>query len=297
MLRSVQQVGRLAAAQSAGAIAAVAAAPLVLQANAIVSIAQLAFIVSAAQACAVTTAALPLWKRWTGVGSRGISLGVIAGVAGYGAANVVMGLATTAVFLFIGRSYLAAGAVVPAAHIAALAWFGEPVASMLAAGIYASTFPAYCASTEAAASRVLANSLRALVLVSSAGLVATAVFAPVLIPMLFDSRFAGIVPLLPLQLLATYGRCLTIMLGVPLLARGRVAIVTGLHLAWAAAIAIGATAGLAGPRAYVLTVAAVTGAHALVLALVLARLKLAVSRSAYAWLVCGAIPLLLVMVL
>jgi O-antigen/teichoic acid export membrane protein len=136
-----------------------------------------------------------------------------------------------------------------------------------------------------------------LVLASAPALLVGALFAPVLLPLIFDARFVAVVPLLPLQLLATYGRCVTILLGVPLLARGRVGMVTALHLSWTVAVAVGATAGLGGPRAYTVTISLVTLVHAVVLAGVLAALKLSPARADYAWLAGGAVALVLGIVL
>jgi PST family polysaccharide transporter len=297
MLRGTQQVGRLSIAQSVGAIVAIVAAFVVLRPDALESIPKLASIVLGGQAVAITIAAWPLWKRWSTIESDGLSLGVVRAVAAYGASNVVMGLATAATFLYVGRTYLAAGDVTGASQITALAWFGEPIASILASGLYASTFPAYCAADHGAARRVLSSSARALVLASAPALLVGALFAPVLLPLIFDARFVAVVPLLPLQLLATYGRCVTILLGVPLLARGRVGMVTALHLSWTVAVAVGATAGLGGPRAYTVTISLVTLVHAVVLAGVLAALKLSPARADYAWLAGGAVALVLGIVL
>ncbi len=291
MLRATQQVARLSAAQSAGALVAAISAFVVLQPDTPASIAQLASIAFAAQAAAVTAAALPLWRRWCTGPSAGISVRIVRGVAAYGAANVVMGLATASAFLYVGRSYLSAGDVTAAARIAALAWFGEPVSSMLASGFYASSFPAYCAATGSAAARVLSNSIRALVLVSAPLLVVGALLAPRMLSLLFDARFVAVAPLLPIQLIATYGRCVSVLLGVPLLARGRVALVTVLHLAWAAAVAIGATIALAGPHDYAVAVASMTLIHAAVLSVVLVSVRLSPSLRDYAWIAGGALPL------
>jgi PST family polysaccharide transporter len=295
LLRSTQQVGRLSAAQSAGAVVAIVAAFVVLRSDEPKSISQLASLIFVVQACAVTAAAWPLWRRWSVADSNGISLTLVRGIAAYGASNVVMGLATAALFLFIGRSYLAAGEMTRAGHIAALAWFGEPVASMLAAGLYASTFPAYCAAHGPEADRVLSRSIRALVLAVGLLLTLGALLAPLVMRVLFDPRFSAVAPLLTIQLIATYGRCVSILLGLPLLARGRVVLVTALHLAWAAAAGVGATWHLAGPSAYAVSLATVTWAQVVLLAGVLAAARLSPPRRDYAWIAAGAAPLLLLL--
>ena len=88
--------------------------------------------------------------------------------------------------------------------------------------------------------------------------------------------------------MATYVRTVNVLLGLPLLARGRVVPLTLLHLAWAMAIARGATFQLGGAATYV---------HALLVAglvqtvglLVLLRLfRLAPRARDLGWLFAGA---------
>lgn len=289
LLRGAGQAQRLAWAQAAGAIAAVAATYAMVRGGSVDSLAPLALVMTATQACALTVAAWPLVRRW-GLGPHGVRLdaALARGIASYGAANVVMGLATAAATLVIGRTYLAAGLTTEAGHIAALAWFAEPLVGVFVSGLHASTYPAYCAAQGRDASAVLSRAVRALVVFTTPVLVVAALVAKPLLTMLFSQAFAGLAPLLGMQLLATYLRCANVLLGMPLLARGRIILLTTLHLLWAAGTAAGAVVGMHGAHAYVLALVAASLAHAVVLWPLLRMTGLAPSRRDYAWLAGGA---------
>lgn len=289
LLRGAGQAQRLAWAQSAGAVAAVGATYLMLRGGSLDSLAPLALVMTATQACALTMAAWPLVRRW-GPGTHPFRLdGVLArGIATYGAANVVMGLATAISTIAIGRTYLAAGLTTEAGLIAALAWFAEPLVSVFVSGLHASTYPAYCAARGHDASAVLSRAVRALVLFTTPVLVVGTLAARPLLAGLFSHSFAALAPLLGLQLFASYLRCANILLGMPLLARGRIVWLTALHLLWAAGTAFGAVYGMHGAHAYVLALMAASLGQVVLLWLLLRAAGLAPVRRDYAWLAAGA---------
>lgn len=297
LLRGAGQAQRLAWAQSAGAVAAVTATYVMLRGGTVDSLAPLALVMTATQAGALTTAAWPLVRRWGLSGHPFQFDGVLGrGIATYGAANVVMGLATATATLVIGRTYLAAGLTTEAGHIAALAWFAEPLVSVFVSGLHASTYPAYCAAHGRDASAVLSRAVRALVLFMTPVLLVGALTARPLLTVLFSRAFAGLGPLLGLQLLATYLRCANVLLGMPLLARGRIVLLTALHVLWAAGMAAGAITGMLGAQAYVLALVAASLAQALLLWPLLRVTGLAPSGRDYAWLAGGAALVLLVVI-
>lgn len=290
LLRGAGQAQRLAWAQSAGAVAAVGATYLMLRGGTVDSLAPLALVMTATQAGALTLAAWPLLRRW-GLGTRAAFRldGVLArGIATYGAANVVMGLATAMSTIAIGRTYLAAGLTTEAGHIAALAWFAEPLVSVFVSGLHASTYPAYCAARRPDATAVLSRAVRALVLFTTPVLVAGTFAARPLLALLFSHTFTGLAPLLGLQLFASYLRCANILLGIPLLARGRITWLTALHLLWAAGAAFGAVHGMCGAHAYVVALVAASLGQVALLWLLLRGTGLAPVRRDYAWLAAGA---------
>lgn len=296
VLRGASQANRLAVAQAIGAVASVAAAFAFVRGSSVDALAPLALVVTATQAVATTTAAWPLLRRLL-TASSGLDMARGYQVAAYGLINVVMGLATAAAALFIGRSYLAAGQPVTAGHIAALAWFSEPLAGALVSGFHASTFPAYCAATPTEAPGVLSRSVRAYVLLAAPLLAVGVLVARPALRLLFTPAFAALAALLAWQLVATYVRTVNVLLGLPLLARGRVVPLTLLHLAWAVSIARGATYQLGGAATYVqaLLVGGLVQTAGLLLLLWLFRL--APRARDLAWLCAGAALLILVIVL
>lgn len=294
LLRGAGQAQRLAAAQSAGAVAAIGATWLLLRGGTLESLAPLALVMTATQAGALTIAAWPLMRRWgTGWSPVHVDRVLARGIATYGAANVVMGLATATSILMIGRTYLAAGMTTEAGYIAALAWFAEPLVSVFVSGLHASTYPAYCSARGPEATAVLSRAVRALVLFTTPVLVIGTVAARPLLGVLFSHRFAALTPLLGLQLFATYLRCANVLLGLPLLARGRIVWLTTLHLLWAAATTFGAVHGMLGSHAYVLALITASLGQALLLWPLLRAAGLTPAPRDYAWLAGGACLLLL----
>ena len=296
VLRGAAQAQRLAVAQAIGAAASVGAAFLFVRGATLDALAPLALVVTATQALCTTVAAWPLLRRLLRA-SSGLDLSRGVHVAAYGAINVVMGLATAASMLFIGRTYLAAGQSVAAGYIAALAWFSEPLAGALVSGFHASTFPAYCAATPDAAPGVLSRSVRAYVLLASPLLAAAAGLARPLLHVLFTPAFATLSALLAWQLLATYVRTVNVLLGLPLLARGRVVPLTLLHLAWAAAAAVGATYHRGGAATYVHALLAAGLVQTVGLLVVMRACGLAPRVHDLAWLFGGTVLLVLPIVL
>ena len=283
-------------AQAIGAAASVVAAFVFVRGSSVDALAPLALVVTATQAVVTTAAAWPLFRRLL-TASSGIDVARGYQVAAYGLINVVMGLATATSALFIGRSYLAAGQSVTAGHIAALAWFSEPLAGAMVSGFHASTFPAFCAATPGEAPGVLSRSVRAYVLLAAPLLAAGVLLARPALSVLFTPAFAALSALLAWQLVATYVRTVNVLLGLPLLARGRVVPLTLLHLAWAVSVALGATHQLGGAVTYVhaLLIAGLVQAAGL---LVLLRLfRLAPRARDLGWLFAGAALLVLAIVL
>lgn len=298
LLRGEGQAQRLALGQAAGACAAIGATYLLLRGGTVDRLSPLALVMTATQAAALTVAAWPLVRRW-GFAAHPFRLdGALArAIATYGAANVIMGVATATSTLVVGRTYLAAGMTTEAGYIAALAWFAEPLASVFVSGLHASTYPAYCAAGRTDASAVLSRAVRALVLFTVPVLFVGTLAAGPLLDLLFSRMFAGLAPLLEVQLFATYLRCANILLGMPLLARGRIAWLAALHVLWTAAAAWGAVYGLAGSQAYVLALVSASLGQAVLLGLLLRAGGLAPSRRDYAWLAGGAAVLLLAVML
>lgn len=296
VLRGASQASRLAMAQAVGAAASVGAAFVFVRGSSVDALAPLALVVTATQAAVTTAAAWPLFRRLLAA-SSGLNIARGYQVAGYGLINVVMGLATAAAALFIGRSYLAAGQPITAGHIAALAWFSEPLAGALVSGFHASTFPAYCAAAPGEAPGVLSRSVRAYVLLAAPLLAVGVLLARPTLRILFTPAFAALATLLALQLVATYVRTVNVLLGLPLLARGRVVPLTLLHLAWAIVVARGATYQLGGAATYVLALLIAGLVQTAALLGLLRLFRLAPRARDLGWLAAGAALLVLAMVL
>jgi O-antigen/teichoic acid export membrane protein len=294
VLRGTRQPHRLALAQTIGAVFAVAAAFLLVSQGTLLSIVQLALAIVVLQTIAVGAAAWPSCRPWLSHTGAKWSGAVARQIAEYGLGNVVMGVSTAVGALVVGRTYLNAGHTDAAGRIAALLSFGEPLVAVLVSGLNASAFPAYCAASGQDANRVLSRTVRALTLFTAMPLVVMAAGADLIVALLFSPAFSDLAALLPWQTVAAYVRGVNILLGLPLLARGRVGVVTGLHLLWVATASAGATFGLGGPRSYVAALLAAGIVQTVLLTSVLAITKLAPSRRDYGWLALGALPLVLV---
>jgi len=296
VLRGAAQPERLAAAQGIGASLAVGAAVALVRGATLDALAPLALVITTIQATATTVAAWPLLRRFALHRGTGRHTGLMGRIAGYGLANVVMGLATAASTLYIGRAYLASGARTEAGHIAALAWFAEPLAGAIVSGFYASTFPAYCATHGEQARRVLSRGVRALVVVATPLLLASSLLSRPLLHLLFAPAFVSLAPLVRVQVLATYVRSANVLLGVPLLARGYVVPLTLLHLAWATLSAAAATRGLGGPGSYTYALLGAGALQTIALVLGLRVVRIPLTRGDLAWLAAGAALLAVVAV-
>lgn len=291
ILRGARLAVRLATAQAVGAVLSVVSAVVLVRPASLSTVVAAGVLATVVQAIALAAAAWPVARAWT-PGSAAWQGDVAREIAGYGAANVAMGLATAIGGLTIGRAYLAAGMLEDAGRIATLSWFGEPLAAVLVSGLFASAYPAYCAAPRGGAPGVLSKATRGFVPFASLPLLAAAAAAPLTLRLLFSERLVAVAPLLPWQLLATYVRAGSVLLGIPLLARGHVAILTVLHVAWSAAAALFAVRGLTGAAGYTWALLGASTAHALVLVGVLSALGLSQPRRDYAWLLAGAAPLL-----
>ena len=268
------------------------AAFLLVRQATVLSVVQLALAIIVIQAIVVGVAAWPSCRPWLRQTGARWSGAIARQIAVYGIGNVVMGVSTAVGALVIGRTYLGAGDADAAGRIAALMWFAEPLVAVLVSGLHASAFPAYCGATGPEADRVLSRTVRALTLFTTLPLVLVALGADLLVTLLFSPAFSDVAALLPWQALAAYVRGANIVLGLPLLARGRVAVVTGLHLIWVGTAAAGATIGLGGPSAYITALLAASIVQGLVLSAVLAAMGLGPSRRDYGWLALGALPII-----
>jgi hypothetical protein len=251
----------------------------------------------AAMAVATTAAAWPVCRPWLSSGGRWFAGHIARAIASYGAANLVVGVSSAASLIAVGRHYLAAGDLDTAGRIAALIWLGEPLAAALAAGHQASTYPAYAAARGPAAAAVLTRGLHGLVIVAAPTLATLALSAGPLVVLVFSPAFADISGLVAMQLLATYARSATFVLGIPLMARGRLALVTTLHLLWAVGLAAGAIGwaapGVAGASAFVIASLVANAGYLVIQGVALHACAMGPSRSDLAWLAAGAAPLAL----
>jgi O-antigen/teichoic acid export membrane protein len=252
-------------------------------------------------AIAMGVAAWPVGRSWLDTGGVWFDRRVARGVATYSLATLVMGLASAATFMTIGRHYLAAGDLDTAGRIAALAWLSEPLAAAFAAGHHASTFPAYAAAVGPAADRALTRGVRGLVLLAAPALLCVSLAAEALVRIAFSAAFADIVVLVPVIAIATYLRSANIVLGLPLLARGRLLPLTALHLMWAGALAglaiVGAAPGFSGVSAFATGYLVATVGHFVLQVALLRQLRLAPPASDLIWVAAGALPLLLLAVI
>ncbi|MGC4081467.1 MAG: hypothetical protein QM736_04960 [Vicinamibacterales bacterium] len=178
-------------------------------------------------------------------------------------------------------------------HIAALAWFGEPLAGAFVSGLHGTTYPAYCAANADDAHGVLSRSIRTFVVMTVPALAIGALVAHPLLRLLFSPAFQPLAVLLPIQLLATYLRSMNVLLGIPLLARGRVVVLTTMHLGWAVVSAALATYGLGGSRTYVWALVIAGVMQSVMLLAVLKGVRLAPSPRDVAWIAGGAFVVLL----
>ncbi|MGE3959608.1 MAG: lasso peptide biosynthesis protein [Vicinamibacterales bacterium] len=291
MLRGEGRADRIALGQAVAAIVTVPAAVILVGSGRLDRLPLLFVTIAAVQAMALALAAAPA-LRWFRSPGRWFRASVARGIAGYGLANAAMGIATAAAGLVIGRTYLREGLTAEAGEIAALAWFGEPLASILVSGLMASTFPAYCATAGRTAERVLSNALQVFVPAVSLALGGAGLFAAPLLWLLFGGEFRTLAGLLPLQLLATYLRCMNVMLGLPLLARGHVVVLTLLHVTSMTVGTLGATATLGGGSTYVWAWLGAATLQLLTLLTVLRLVGLSPRRADLAWLGAGFVPLL-----
>jgi O-antigen/teichoic acid export membrane protein len=296
VLRGAQQAGRLAAVRIAAAVMSVVACLLLVQPGDLALVVFVPLALVAANAVGMGAAAWPICRPWLSVKGPWFAAGVARRVAADGLANVFMGLTTSAAMLAVGRQYLAAGDLDTAGRIVALAWFSEPLAAAFVAGHSASTYPAYAAARGPAADAVLARGVRGLVVVAVPVLAVVAIAAGPIVGVAFSPALADVAALVPLMALAAYVRSATMVLGMPLLARGRLIALSTIHAGWALAIAMGALGfaapGLAGASAFVRAYVLATLVQAVVLVGVLRRSGLHAGGSDLAWLASGAAPLI-----
>lgn len=301
VLRGAQLLGRLAIARTAAAAASVGGCALLIRPGDPALMVFVPLVLVAASAVATAVAAWPVCRPWLVAGGRWFAGRVARAIAAYGASQVVMSVASAAVLIAVGRHYLAAGDLDTAGRIAALVWFGEPLAVALASGHQASTYPAYAAARGPAASAVLTQGLRGLILIASPLLSVLALAAGPLIVLVFSSAFSDLTGLVAMQLLATYVRSTNLVLGLPLLARGRLTTVTSLHLLWATVLAVGAIGwagpGIMGATAFVFAYLTANVLHFGLQLLALGLGGIGPTSSDLRWLAVGVCPLILISVL
>jgi O-antigen/teichoic acid export membrane protein len=295
VLRGSQRVGRLATAQTVAAVVGVGVCGLLVRPGDPGLVVFVPLTIVAAVSIATAVAAWPVCRPWLSAGGAWFAGGVARAVAAYGVANLVMGVATAGALLAIGRHYLAVGDLETAGRIAALAWLGEPLAAAFVAGHHATTYPAYAVAQGPAAAAVLARAVRGVVLVAAPVLLLASWAAPALVDLVFSAAFRDITGLIALQALATYLRSSNIVLGLPLLARGRLGALTVLHVGWALALAIGALAwvgpSMPGAAAFVQASAVAAGSHFVIQFMLLRAYGLAPAWRDFTWLIAGAAPL------
>jgi PST family polysaccharide transporter len=301
VLRGAQQIGRLAVARIVASVASVAGGWAIVVGAGMAMVVAVPLLLVVAMAIATSVAAWPLGRPWLQAGGRWFDRRVARRVASYSLATVVMGLATAATFMAIGRHYLAAGDLETAGRIAALVWLSEPLAAAFAAGHHGSTFPAYAAAAGPAAGRVLARGVRGLVLLAVPVLMVVSMAAGPLVQLAFSAAFADIVAFVPLLAVATYLRSASIVLGLALLARGRLLPLTVMHLGWTGTLAglalVRAAPGLSGVSAFATGYFVAVLGHFVVQLALLRRVRLAPTPRDLVWIGAGILPLLSLAVL
>jgi len=274
VLRASRQYKRLAAAQILAAVAGVGATWAIVAVGSLESLALLPAVLLSLQAAASVAAAWCQVVRRISLGRDSWDWATARAIAGYGAATIATAAISTVVYLAMGRSFLARQRPVDAGEFRALQMMSEGVFAVLMGGYHAYFYPTLCRVTVAAeAERVLARMLRSVALAALPLMAMLSVGAPVVVPLLYSSSFSSIVPLLRLQVAGDFLRAIHTLLGLPLLARGRLGLLVGLQALWGVlCLAIFAWQGPeAGPRAFVVAFVASSGAYAAVQAVTIRR--------------------------
>lgn len=213
----------------------------------------------------------------------------------YGAAAVCMSVVTQVLALAVGRWFLAGGRAEEAGVYRSLWLLSEGALALTAAGYHGYLYPSFC-RTEGSrdGSRALDAMLTSLPALWAPLFVGMSLLAPWMVRLLYSSSFESAASLVRLTLIGDFLRAATVVVAIPLLARGRLGWLVGLSFLRAALIwtlfvwweprfGIGAYAG-----GYV-----AASAVALVAQAAAVRAWLGISATRRSWAVVGGVTLVL----
>lgn len=273
VLRADRAYGRQAAAQVIAALASLAAIVLLASRGEPGVVKVFPATVAAFNAVAVSMAAWPaIRRRWIPTPTV-FDWTLARRLMEYGAVNVAIAACSALVVLFVGRTLLSLGDGTHAGIFYAVSLGADALLSLVLGGYHAYYYPAFCATTGAAdASRLMGRITRTFVFFGVPLIGVAALLAPIVVPIAGESFHAAI-PLAGPVALAVYLRGLGAIFGIPLLARGRLIVVTGFHTAWSVGLALlFLWFGAATPGNWASAFALVSALHVVVLAAVLPRL-------------------------
>ncbi len=268
VLRGHRLVGRHSAAQAGSALTALAIVAMLTTRREPMVVMVIPALVALASAVAMTGAAWPrLVAAWHSAPAR-VNRLLVRHIVSYGAANVAMAACTATATVVVGRLLLANGRGEALGHFYALTMGADVLLNLALGGYQAHYYPTFCAAADRPdASSVLGRLVRTAAGFTVPVLAITTIAAPIAVPLLLSARFLPIVDLVGPLVVGVYLRVLGAMLGIPLLARGHLAIVVGLHAAWSLSlVALFVWLGVdGGASSWVLAFAITAGLHVVVL--------------------------------
>lgn len=158
----------------------------------------------------------------------------------YGAAAVALALVSESAPLLVGRAFLVAGAAAPNGALHAARLLSGIVLAVQLAAYQGYLFPTFCRTAAGEpTTRALERALLAFVLFALPAFGLLALAAPWLVPLIFGGGLTAATLVAPWQCLGDFCRAAGALLGLPLLARGRLAPLVVLQAGWLLALALG----------------------------------------------------------
>jgi O-antigen/teichoic acid export membrane protein len=241
VLRSGRQVARLALLEALLGMASVIYV-LALRADGLAALARLPLLIEVTRALGLVCLA----REGLRAGLRGLREArpwrgpVARELLRYGAASVALALIAESAPLVVGRAFLAAGAAAPNGAIHAARLLSGIVLAVQLAAYQGYLFPTFCRTAPGPAStRALERALLAFVLFALPAFGLLALMAPWLVSHVFGQALAGATLVAPWQCLGDFCRAAGALLGLPLLARGRLAPLVAVQAVWL--LVLGAT--------------------------------------------------------
>lgn len=241
VLRSGRQVARLALLETVVGAAGVLYV-LTLRADGLDALVRLPLLIEVTRALGLVWLARDgLRAGWRGLrGPVPWQAAVARELLRYGAAAVVLALIAESAPLLVGRAFLAVGAPAPNGAIHAARLLSGIVLAVQLAAYQGYLFPTFCRTPPGAASaHALARALLAFVAFALPAFGLLALLAPWLVPPLFGPDLASAARVAPWQCLGDFCRAAGALIGLPLLARGRLAPLVVVQAVWLLVLALG----------------------------------------------------------